>query len=144
MHSVSGYEIYGQRQTHLHQHPPPSRIPRVSRMTMSTEKISLDIHKILTLLPHCYPILLVDRVLDLEPHRSIKALKNVSFNEPYFMGHFPNRPVMPGVLILEALAQTAALLAFSEEPHESAKLLIHYCIIVLKGVPSKQRAQWYL
>jgi 3-hydroxyacyl-[acyl-carrier-protein] dehydratase len=92
-------------------------------MTMSTEKISLDIHKILTLLPHRYPILLVDRVLDLEPHRSIKALKNVSFNEPYFMGHFPNRPVMPGVLILEALAQTAALLAFSEEPHDPVSTL---------------------
>lgn len=77
---------------------------------MSTEKINLDIHKILTLLPHRYPILLVDRVLEIEPHKSIKALKNVSINEPYFMGHFPQRPVMPGVLILEALAQTAALL----------------------------------
>ena len=83
---------------------------------MSTEKINLDIHKILTLLPHRYPILLVDRVLELEPHKSIKALKNVSINEPYFQGHFPTRPVMPGVLILEALAQTAALLTFSEEP----------------------------
>ena len=85
---------------------------------MSTEKINLDIHKILTLLPHRYPILLVDRVLELEPHKSIKALKNVSINEPYFMGHFPKRPVMPGVLILEALAQTAALLTFAEEPHD--------------------------
>jgi 3-hydroxyacyl-[acyl-carrier-protein] dehydratase len=91
---------------------------RVSRNTMSTEKINLDIHKILTLLPHRYPILLVDRVLELEPHKSIKALKNVSINEPYFMGHFPKRPVMPGVLILEALAQTAALLTFAEEPHD--------------------------
>jgi|GEM_PF-240834 len=77
-----------------------------------------SIHKILTLLPHRYPILLVDRVLELEPHKSIKALKNVSINEPYFMGHFPKRPVMPGVLILEALAQTAALLTFAEEPHD--------------------------
>ncbi|HEY3599032.1 MAG TPA: 3-hydroxyacyl-ACP dehydratase FabZ, partial [Paraburkholderia sp.] len=83
---------------------------------MSTEKINLDIHKILTRLPHRYPILLVDRVLELEPHKAIKALKNVSINEPYFMGHFPKRPVMPGVLILEALAQTAALLTFAEEP----------------------------
>ena len=85
---------------------------------MSTEKINLDIHKILTLLPHRYPILLVDRVLELDPHKSIKALKNVTINEPYFTGHFPKRPVMPGVLILEALAQTAALLTFSEEPHD--------------------------
>jgi 3-hydroxyacyl-[acyl-carrier-protein] dehydratase len=95
----------------------------VSRNTMSTEKINLDIHKILTLLPHRYPILLVDRVLELEPHKSIKALKNVSINEPYFQGHFPTRPVMPGVLILEALAQTAALLTFSEEPSDPSNTL---------------------
>lgn len=93
---------------------------------MSTEKINLDIHKILTLLPHRYPILLVDRVLELEPHKSIKALKNVSINEPYFMGHFPQRPVMPGVLILEALAQTAALLTFAEEPHDPENTLYYF------------------
>ncbi len=72
----------------------------------------LDIHKILQKLPHRYPILLVDRVLELEKNKSIKALKNVTINEPYFMGHFPQRPVMPGVLMLEALAQTSALLSF--------------------------------
>ncbi len=88
---------------------------------MNTEKINLDIHKILTLLPHRYPILLVDRVLELEPHKSIKALKNVTINEPYFQGHFPTRPVMPGVLMLEALAQTAALLTFAEEPQRPAR-----------------------
>ena len=93
---------------------------------MSTEKINLDIHKILTLLPHRYPILLVDRVLELEPHKSIKALKNVSINEPYFQGHFPTRPVMPGVLILEALAQTAALLTFAEEPHDPTNTLYYF------------------
>ncbi|MBN3724854.1 3-hydroxyacyl-ACP dehydratase FabZ [Burkholderia sp. Ac-20379] len=82
---------------------------------MSTEQINFDIHKILTLLPHRYPILLVDRVLELTPHESIKALKNVTINEPFFQGHFPQRPVMPGVLIIEALAQAAALLTFSEE-----------------------------
>ncbi|WP_144155009.1 3-hydroxyacyl-ACP dehydratase FabZ [Paraburkholderia sp. BCC1885] len=87
---------------------------------MSTDKINLDIHRILTLLPHRYPFLLVDRVLELEPHRHIKALKNVSINEPYFTGHFPKRPVMPGVLVLEALAQAAALLTFSEEAHDPA------------------------
>lgn len=87
---------------------------------MSTDKINLDIHRILTLLPHRYPFLLVDRVLELEPHKRIKAVKNVSINEPYFTGHFPKRPVMPGVLVLEALAQAAALLTFSEEPHDPA------------------------
>ena len=72
----------------------------------------LDIHRILKLLPHRYPILLVDRVIEFEKDKRIKALKNVTINEPYFMGHFPHRPVMPGVLMLEALAQAAALLSF--------------------------------
>ncbi len=72
----------------------------------------MDIHQILKQLPHRYPILLVDRVLELEKGVRIKALKNVSINEPHFQGHFPHRPVMPGVLMLEALAQAAALLAF--------------------------------
>ena len=72
----------------------------------------MDIHQILKQLPHRYPILLVDRVLELEKGKRIKALKNVSINEPFFSGHFPHRPVMPGVLMLEALAQAAALLAF--------------------------------
>jgi 3-hydroxyacyl-[acyl-carrier-protein] dehydratase len=74
--------------------------------------MSMDIHQILKQLPHRYPILLVDRVLEIEKGKRIKALKNVSINEPYFSGHFPHRPVMPGVLMLEALAQAAALLAF--------------------------------
>mgnify|MGYP003446296922 CR=1 FL=1 len=72
----------------------------------------LDIHQILNKLPHRYPILLVDRVLEIERGVRIKALKNVTINEPFFMGHFPARPVMPGVMMLEALAQTAALLSF--------------------------------
>ena len=70
----------------------------------------MDIHEILTRLPHRYPFLLVDRVLEVDKGKSIKALKNVSINEPFFEGHFPVRPVMPGVLMLEALAQCAALL----------------------------------
>jgi 3-hydroxyacyl-[acyl-carrier-protein] dehydratase len=74
--------------------------------------MNMDIHQILKLLPHRYPILLVDRVLDIEKGKSINALKNVTINEPFFNGHFPHRPVMPGVLMLEALAQAAALLAF--------------------------------
>lgn len=72
----------------------------------------LDIHQILAALPHRYPILLVDRVLKLDKGKSITALKNVTINEPFFAGHFPHRPVMPGVLMLEAMAQAAALLAF--------------------------------
>ena len=74
--------------------------------------MSMDIHQILKQLPHRYPILLVDRVLEIEKGVRIRAIKNVSINEPFFMGHFPHRPVMPGVLMLEALAQAAALLSF--------------------------------
>jgi 3-hydroxyacyl-[acyl-carrier-protein] dehydratase len=72
----------------------------------------MDIHEILKKLPHRYPILLVDRVLALEKGVRIQAIKNVTINEPFFTGHFPHRPVMPGVLMLEAMAQAAALLAF--------------------------------
>lgn len=72
----------------------------------------MDIQEILKQLPHRYPFLLVDRVLELESNTRIKAIKNVTFNEPFFTGHFPGRPVMPGVLILEALTQAAGLLAF--------------------------------
>jgi len=72
---------------------------------------TMDIHQILQKLPHRYPILLVDRVLELEKGVRIKALKNVTMNEPYFTGHFPHRPVMPGVMMLEAMAQAAALLS---------------------------------
>jgi len=74
--------------------------------------MTIDIHQILKRLPHRYPILLVDRVLEIEPGKRIRALKNVTINEEFFVGHFPNRPVMPGVLMLEALAQAAALLGF--------------------------------
>lgn len=81
-----------------------------------------DIHKILRKLPHRYPFLLVDRVLEFERDKRIVAIKNVTINEPFFGGHFPGRPVMPGVLMLEALAQTAALLSFEsagEEPDDN-------------------------
>jgi len=70
-----------------------------------------DIHQIKNLLPHRYPFLLVDRVIEAVPEESLVGLKNVTYNEPFFNGHFPNRPVMPGVLIVEALAQAAALMA---------------------------------
>ena len=76
------------------------------------DALQLDIHAILKRLPHRYPFLLVDRVLELVRGKSIRALKNVTINEPYFQGHFPLRPVMPGVMIIEALAQTAGILTF--------------------------------
>ena len=77
-----------------------------------TEAIQLDMQAILERLPHRYPFLLVDRVLECRPGESIRALKNVTYNEPFFPGHFPGRPVMPGVMIIEALAQTAGILCF--------------------------------
>jgi len=80
--------------------------------------MNLDIHQILKKLPHRYPILLVDRVLAIEKGKSIRALKNVSINEPHFLGHFPHRPVMPGVLMIEALAQAATLLALVSTDQE--------------------------
>jgi len=77
-----------------------------------TEPISLDIMGVRRLLPHRYPFLLVDRVLECVKGERIKAIKNVTTNEEFFSGHFPHRPVMPGVIIIEALAQAAGLLAF--------------------------------
>ena len=73
---------------------------------------TMDIHEILEHLPHRYPFLLVDRVLEVVPGEKIRALKNVTVNEPFFPGHYPHHPVMPGVLIVEALAQAAAILSF--------------------------------
>jgi 3-hydroxyacyl-[acyl-carrier-protein] dehydratase len=86
----------------------------------------MDIHAILKKLPHRYPILLVDRVLELEKGKRIKALKNVTINEPFFEGHFPHRPVMPGVLMLEALAQAAAILSFDSLDVESDEKTVYY------------------
>jgi 3-hydroxyacyl-[acyl-carrier-protein] dehydratase len=77
-----------------------------------TQPVSLDIMGVMRLLPHRFPFLLVDRVLEVVKGQSIRALKNVTVNEPFFPGHFPHRPVMPGVMILEALAQSAGILAF--------------------------------
>jgi 3-hydroxyacyl-[acyl-carrier-protein] dehydratase len=86
----------------------------------------MDIHEILRLLPHRYPIILVDRVLELEPGKRIAALKNVSVNEPVFAGHFPHYPVMPGVLIVEALAQAAAILSFVTFDKRADKNAVYY------------------
>jgi 3-hydroxyacyl-[acyl-carrier-protein] dehydratase len=80
---------------------------------MMTDPIRFDIAEILRYLPHRYPFLLVDRVLEIHKGESITALKNVTYNEPFFQGHFPGRPVMPGVMIIEALAQATGILAFT-------------------------------
>ncbi|AQS37280.1 3-hydroxyacyl-(acyl-carrier-protein) dehydratase [Shewanella psychrophila] len=79
---------------------------------MSNELNTMDIKEIMTSLPHRYPFLLIDRVLDYTPGETLHAIKNVTINEPFFQGHFPVQPVMPGVLILEAMAQATGLLAF--------------------------------
>lgn len=79
---------------------------------MTTESRSLNVEEIMDLLPHRYPFLLVDRVLDYEKGKFLRAVKNVSVNEPFFQGHFPTKPIFPGVLILEAMAQATGILAF--------------------------------
>ena len=92
--------------------------------------MTMDIHQILKRLPHRYPLLLVDRVIEFELGKSLVALKNVTINEPFFVGHFPSRPVMPGVLILEALAQAAALLALESAGVEiDDKTLVYFAAI---------------
>jgi 3-hydroxyacyl-[acyl-carrier-protein] dehydratase len=93
----------------------------------------MDIQEILRTLPHRYPIILVDRVLQIEPARRIVALKNVSINEPVFAGHFPGYPVMPGVLVLEALAQAAAILSIVTLGDEKPKDLIYYFVGIDKA-----------
>ncbi|MCD8505158.1 MAG: 3-hydroxyacyl-ACP dehydratase FabZ [Burkholderiaceae bacterium] len=92
--------------------------------------MQLDIKAILDSIPHRYPMLLVDRVIDMVPGKSIHAIKNVSINEPFFPGHFPHHPVMPGVLILEALAQAAAIFSFADETGLKAKgeQLLYYFV----------------
>jgi 3-hydroxyacyl-[acyl-carrier-protein] dehydratase len=77
----------------------------------------IEIDEILTLIPHNYPFLLVDRIVEFEPGKRIVGIKNVTFNEPFFPGHFPGKPIMPGVLVIEALAQTGGILAFKSLPH---------------------------
>ena len=78
-----------------------------------TDSLTMDIHEVMRRLPHRYPFLLVDRVLECRSGQSIRAIKNVTYNEPFFPGHFPGRPVMPGVMIIEALAQATGILAFT-------------------------------
>ena len=84
---------------------------------------TLEIREIMERIPHRYPFLLVDRVIELVPQRRIVAVKNVTMNEPFFQGHFPDAPVMPGVLVIEAMAQAGAVLLFSDIPDRASKLV---------------------
>jgi 3-hydroxyacyl-[acyl-carrier-protein] dehydratase len=86
----------------------------------------MNIHEVLEYLPQRYPILMIDRVKEIEPGKRIVALKNVSMNEPYFEGHFPGRPIMPGVLILEAMAQAAGILVFRTMGHKPSENYVYY------------------
>jgi 3-hydroxyacyl-[acyl-carrier-protein] dehydratase len=88
----------------------------------------MDIKEVLQYLPHRYPFLLIDRVLDCEPGKRIVALKNVTINEHFFAGHFPHHPIMPGVMIIEALAQAAAILSFRTIAHKADRRLIYYFV----------------
>ncbi len=87
-------------------------------------KTVLDIHDILKILPHRYPLLLIDRVLELERKKRIVAIKNVTINEPFFVGHFPGLPIMPGVLIIEAMAQAGGALLLTEVEDRSDKVIL--------------------
>ena len=87
---------------------------------------NIDILEILRLLPHRYPFVMIDRVLSVEPDKSVEALKNVTINEPFFQGHFPTKPVMPGVMMLEGMAQAGGVLAFCSEPENIGKKLLYF------------------
>ena len=90
------------------------------------ERTELSLDDILECLPHRYPFVMVDRVIELEPGHRIVTLKNVTINEPFFQGHFPDNPIMPGVLILEAMAQSAGVLTFESLPREKRDILVYF------------------
>src|SRR4051812_2802974 len=98
--------------------------PQIATETPATEHTTLDIHDIMRILPHRYPFLLVDRVTDLVRMKRIVAIKNVTMNEPFFAGHFPDMPIMPGVLIVEAVAQAGGALLLTEIPDREQKLMV--------------------
>jgi 3-hydroxyacyl-[acyl-carrier-protein] dehydratase len=98
-------------------------------MNSAAAKKTIDINRIMQMIPHRYPILLVDRVLEIHPGESVIALKNVTINEPHFQGHFPNFPVMPGVLIVEAMAQASALIVVEALGEETEGKIVFFMSI---------------
>lgn len=94
--------------------------------TKAPRRTELDIERILQILPHRWPFVLVDRVTDVVPGERIRGHKNVSFNEPWFQGHFPKHPIMPGVLVIEALAQIGGILAYATEPFDEETNLLYF------------------
>jgi 3-hydroxyacyl-[acyl-carrier-protein] dehydratase len=90
------------------------------------DAVRIDIHRILQLLPHRFPFVMVDRITELTAGKSIRGHKSVAYNEPWFPGHFPQRPIMPGVLILESLAQIGGILAHASDPFDPAKNLMFF------------------
>jgi len=109
---------------------------------MNTEKIvantQMDIHEVMEYLPHRYPFLLIDRVLSYVVAKEITALKNVTINEPFFVGHFPHHPVMPGVLVIEAMAQAAAILTFKTNSNTKPNEKLIYYFVGIDGARFKK------
>ncbi len=95
-------------------------------MDTAVRREMIDINRVMQMIPHRYPFLLVDRVIDVVPDVSAVGIKNVSINEPYFQGHFPVRPIMPGVLIIEAMAQTAAVLVVETLGEQAEGKLVYF------------------
>lgn len=96
---------------------------------MSQQSTTADIHRIQRLIPHRYPFLLVDKVVDMDGHASARGIKNVTMNEPHFQGHFPGKPIMPGVTIVEAMAQTAAVMVGADLEMEDKNMLVYFMSI---------------
>jgi 3-hydroxyacyl-[acyl-carrier-protein] dehydratase len=102
----------------------PNSTPDQTPNERPAASTTMDILEIMSLLPHRYPFLLIDRVLEVEPRKRIVAIKNVTINEPHFQGHFPDYPIMPGVLMVEAIAQAGGALLLSEIPDRESKLMV--------------------
>ena len=107
---------------------PPLSAPESEQKTQTGKDMTLDINEIQKILPHRPPFLLVDRIVELEPGKRIVGIKNVTINEPFFVGHFPSFPVMPGVLIIEAMAQTGGVLVLRDVPDHNEKLVFFAAI----------------